>query len=72
MYLNIILPNICTRYVNDCRYITSLLRNSVFNCGENPYTSEYKKVGPNNIKKKIIRIVIFNIKLSNTLHKNFL
>jgi hypothetical protein len=53
----------------------SLLRNSVFNCGETPYTSEYKKLRPNNKKEKKEKIAaviaIFNNELSNTFYKNF-
>ena len=52
----------------------SLLRNSVFNLGENPYIAEYKKVrhAINERQKKVTAIEILNSELSNTFNKNFL
>ena len=35
------------KYISNCFH-----KISVFNLGDNPYTSEYKKVRPNNIKKR--------------------
>ena len=51
----------------------SLLRNSVFNLGENPYTSEDKKIRYTiKERKRIAAITVFNNELPNTFNKNFL